>query len=132
MTEQSRTIDMQMTWRIAASIMAAALENGTGTGRDAARAELMRMADLLDQLNQQPDEPPTLWDVIASDPESRTPAFGQAFSTEAEATAYADRLERLGYAADAPLENAAVSLADGLAHAAAHFDDARIQQEPTA
>ena len=48
--ESVRFIDMTPTWRQAALIIAAALENGTGKGRDAARAELFRMADLLDQL----------------------------------------------------------------------------------
>ena len=45
-----RFIDMTPTWRQAAHIIALALENGTDKGRDAARAELFRMAELLDQL----------------------------------------------------------------------------------
>lgn len=46
----TRTIDLTPTWRQAATIIAAALENGTDTGREAARAELFRMAELMDQL----------------------------------------------------------------------------------
>lgn len=45
-----RTVRIDMTWKNAAQIIAAALENGTAQGRDAARAELFRMADLLDEL----------------------------------------------------------------------------------
>ena len=47
----SRTIDATPTWYQAATIIAAALEHGTDTGREAARAELYRMAEILDQLN---------------------------------------------------------------------------------
>lgn len=43
----ARYIDLTPTWPEAARIIAAALENGTGKGREAARAELFRMADLL-------------------------------------------------------------------------------------
>lgn len=46
----TRTIDLTPTWRQAAQIIAAALEHGTETGREAARAELFRMAEILDQL----------------------------------------------------------------------------------
>lgn len=46
----SRFIDLTPTWSEAAAIIAAALESGTGTGREAARAELFRMAAILDDL----------------------------------------------------------------------------------
>ena len=49
-TPKARYIDLTPTWREAALIIAAALENGTGKGRDAARQELFRMAEILDQL----------------------------------------------------------------------------------
>jgi len=49
----TRYIDMTPTWPEAARIIAAALENGTDKGRDAARAELFRMADILDALQKQ-------------------------------------------------------------------------------
>ena len=49
----SRFIDMTPTWAEAAQIIAAALENGTPTGQEAARKELFRMAGLLDRLNAQ-------------------------------------------------------------------------------
>lgn len=47
----SRFIDLTPTWREAATIIAAALENGTGKGREAARDELFRMATILDQIH---------------------------------------------------------------------------------
>lgn len=46
----SRFIDLTPTWQQAAAIIAVALENGTGTGREMARAELFRMAAILDDL----------------------------------------------------------------------------------
>jgi hypothetical protein len=49
----TRTIDMTPTWPQAAQIIAAALENGTDKGREAARGELFRMANLLDQLQRE-------------------------------------------------------------------------------
>lgn len=42
------TIRLEMNWSGAAGIIAAALENGTGAGRKAAREELARMADCAD------------------------------------------------------------------------------------
>lgn len=51
MPDTIRYIDMTPTWRQAAQIIAAVLENGTDKGREAARAELFRMADLLDAMN---------------------------------------------------------------------------------
>jgi len=48
-----RTIDITPTWPQAARIIAAVLETGTDKGRAAARAELFRMADLLDKLLSQ-------------------------------------------------------------------------------
>lgn len=44
-----RTIAIEMSWKGAAGIIGAALENGTGEGRRAARVELARMADLADR-----------------------------------------------------------------------------------
>lgn len=46
----NRFIDLTPTWQEAATIIAAALENGTGEGREMARAELFRMAAILDGL----------------------------------------------------------------------------------
>lgn len=53
--EGVRFIDMKPTWTQAAQIIAAALENGTDKGRDAARAELFRMASILDQITAEKD-----------------------------------------------------------------------------
>jgi hypothetical protein len=49
----TRTISLRMNWGTAAQIIAAALENGTAEGREAARAELFRMAEILDQLTSE-------------------------------------------------------------------------------
>jgi len=51
-----RTVDLTPTWRAAAQIIAAALENGTGEGKEMARAELFRMGELLDKLLEQQKE----------------------------------------------------------------------------
>lgn len=52
-TKEPRTIDLTPTWPEAARIIAAALENGTGQGRDAARSELFRMAQIIEHLTGQ-------------------------------------------------------------------------------
>lgn len=49
----SRYIDMTPTWPQAVEILIAALEDGTDTGKAAARAEFRRMAQILDQLNRE-------------------------------------------------------------------------------
>lgn len=54
-TDTPRTISLRMTWKAAAQIIAAALEHGTDEGRSAARAELFRMAAILDQQNADAD-----------------------------------------------------------------------------
>ena len=54
-----RTIDMTPTWREAAAMIATVLENGTPKGRDAARAELLRMGDLLDAHARRATDPET-------------------------------------------------------------------------
>lgn len=46
------TIRLEMNWSGAAGIIAAALENGTGAGKRAAREELARMAELADERNR--------------------------------------------------------------------------------
>lgn len=119
----TRTIDMTPTWPQAARIIAAALENGTGAGREAARAELFRMADILDQLHQAPA--PALFEVITS---RAGRAFGQTFNNEADATAYADAMRAAGYAVDPFPAFEAVSLADALDIAADHYGDASLTQ----
>lgn len=45
---KTRSIDMRMTWGVAAQIIAAVLEDGTTEGKKAARAELMSMARVAD------------------------------------------------------------------------------------
>jgi hypothetical protein len=48
----SKTIDMTPTWAAIAPVIAAALEDGTEAGKDAARTELRRMAQLADRTNE--------------------------------------------------------------------------------
>ena len=130
MTEP-RTISFDMTWTAAAQIIAAALENGTATGRDAARAELFRMAQMLDDMRQADAEPTTLYEIIAHAPESISSGYGVAFATAEDAASYADRLEHLGYTADRLEPWSAVPLPDGLQQAALFFSDPRIADAET-
>lgn len=53
----TETIDITPTWRQAAAIIAAVLENGTAEGRASARAELFRMAEMLDAMKAEQKEP---------------------------------------------------------------------------
>lgn len=69
----TRTINISPTWREAAGIIAAALENGTGTGKKAARAELFRMADMLDQLRK--DQPSAEAFAVARNQPNGQPRF---------------------------------------------------------
>lgn len=46
------SVVLDMNWRAASGIIRAALENGTGEGKRAARIELERMADLADERNE--------------------------------------------------------------------------------
>lgn len=118
-----RTIDLTPTWRQAAQIIAAALECGTGAGRDAARAELFRMGELLDQLNAERaelDRPPARFDVIAG-PSGARAAFGQSFATEADALAYAAAMRGHGFDVDTLPPVEALSVADALLYAAGHY-----------
>lgn len=94
----TRSIKIEMTWKQAAQIIAAALENGTSTGREAARAELARMADILDAMKAQEHEPTPLWEVITH--ASTGEAFGQTFDNEGKAAAYAEAMKAAGYRVD--------------------------------
>jgi len=120
----TETITMEMTWTTAAQIIAAALENGTSEGRQAARAELFRMARILDELNAQKhgetDASVARFDVIAG-PWSDRPALGQTFATEKEADAYAEAMRGNGIEAEALPAFDAVTLTEALELAADHF-----------
>ena len=116
----ARTIDLTPTWRQAAQIIAAALENGTAEGVTAARSELFRMGELLDQLNADRAKPAARFDVIAGPCGSR-PAFGQSFATEADALAYADAMRGHGFDVDTTPPITAMSVGDALLYAAGHF-----------
>lgn len=126
----SRFIDMTPTWPQAARIIAAALENGTDKGREAARTELFRMAELLDQMQQTDDTAQDFarFDVIADGYDR--PPFGQSFATAQRANAYAATLTARGYTVDVRPAVDPVSVADALTIAAAHFDDADLAAEP--
>lgn len=129
------SVDLTPTWPEAARIIAAALENGTGTGREMARAELFRMAAILDSLqqNQSDQEEPSddtrteLFEVIAH---GRTgAAFGQTFTDEGTADSYAERLRAEGYEVDPyPAYDTQPDLAAALGEAAHFFKDRGLTQ----
>lgn len=47
-TQQNETLTVEMKWKQAARYILAGLEDGTEKGRELARSELMRMADVAD------------------------------------------------------------------------------------
>lgn len=129
----SRYIEMQMTWTVAAQIIAAALENGTGEGREAARSELFRMAKILDNLRpeQLAGEPDiaNVWEVIAEPKNGEQPPFGQTFFDEAQAARYARAMRRAGYSADlSPAFTAMPTSEAALKQAAIFYDDTRLME----
>ena len=132
MTENTRSIPLVPTWRVAVQILTTALENGTGTGKEAARAELLRMADILDQLRDQQDEPTTTFDVIADALKQPAAAFGQSFASEDDAKAYAEQLEATGYSAEVLPGQDTVKPAEALRIAAEYFGDDRLNPEQEA
>jgi hypothetical protein len=67
----SRFIDLTPTWKEAAAIIAAALEGGTGTGREMARAELFRMAAILDGLKAEQTAAEAATFIIAKTDDAR-------------------------------------------------------------
>ena len=128
-------IDLTPTWPEAARMIAAALENGTGEGRTMARAELFRMADILDSLKQtqsdhkkpSDDTETGLFEVIAHGRNGA--AFGQTFTNEATADSYAERLRAKGYEVDPyPAFDTQPDLAAALGEAAHFFKDRRLTQ----
>lgn len=131
----SRMIQMDMTWTGAAQIIAAALENGTGEGRAAARQELHRMAGILDRLRAADGDPHSaapvdLFEVIADHPEHGPAAFGQTFNDQATADAYTRHLQRHGYNADrSPAFETVATLAAALDSARDYFSDDRLKAD---
>lgn len=122
----SRTIDISMNWHTAAQIIAAALENGTGAGKQAARAELGRMAAILDSMA---DQQSALFEVIAHSATTGA-AFGQTFEAQSMADSYAQTMQAKGYIVDdypafCPVSNAA----EALAQARAFFNDESLTPE---
>lgn len=119
----SRFIDLTPTWQEAAAIIAAALENGTGTGREMARAELFRMAAILDDLktDQENGKAVDLWEVISTNADGA--AFGQTFHSEQTAAAYTRTMQAKGYSADmSPAFNTQPDLKTALQNAASFYD----------
>lgn len=124
----TRYIDMTPTWGQAARIIAAALENGTDKGRDAARTELFRMAELIDQLTAERAEleSPARFDVIADG--YTCPPFGQSFADSADAARYATTLQAHGYTVQSLPAVEAVTANDALRIAADHFAHAELAE----
>jgi hypothetical protein len=121
---KGKRISLIPTWQEAATIIAAALENGTGKGRDMARAELFRMASILDDLKTSETE---LFEVIAKS--ANGPAFGVTFTEKATADSYAERLTSRGYEIDPyPAYTAQTDLGQALAQAAEISGDEGLTQ----
>jgi hypothetical protein len=110
----STTINLNPTWREAATIIAAVLESGTAEGRAMARAELFRMASILNELKTSET---VLYEVIARG--ENGPAFGMTFTEQETAESYAEALKAKGFKIDPfPAYNAHKNLAEALAQAA--------------
>lgn len=114
-----RFIDVTPTWRTAAQIIAAALENGTDAGREAARAELSRMADMLDALKAEQQNGTALWEVITE--ASTGQPFGQTFGHQENAEAYAAAMRAAGYRAEVSPEFGTQPSFDAAMRSAAEF-----------
>lgn len=124
-----RTINLNSTWREAMTIYLAALEHGTGDGREAARKELQRVAEMLDSLAEQDRQPRGVFEVITDGPGK--PAYGITFGTAEEAQTYSERMTAAGYTDATCAVTICESAADGLAEAADFYgDDTLLQQEP--
>ncbi len=94
----TRYIDATPTWATAAQIIAAAIENGTDTGREAARAELSRMGKMLDAMKAEQENGTALWEVITE--ASTGQPYGQTFGHLENAEAYAAAMQAAGYRAE--------------------------------
>ena len=79
-------------------------------------------------------EPITTFDVIADALTQPAVAFGQSFTSEDDAKAYADQMEALGYSAEVLPGHETVTPAEALRIAAEYFGDDRLnpEQEATA
>jgi putative hemolysin len=118
------TISFEMTWQTAVEILIAALEDGTGEGKKAARKEVRRMAEILDHLKNRDAATPAIgrWDVICNNPTGI--AFGVTFGDEDQAGTYADRMAAAGYEVDRlPAFEAETSAEGALIAAAEVFAD---------
>lgn len=61
----TRTIDMTPTWEYAMKIHIMVLEDGTETGKQAAREEIFRVARVMDRLNTAIRDVPELRTILA-------------------------------------------------------------------
>jgi len=121
MTDAPQTIDLTPTWAEAMTILCAALENGTGEGRDAARRELARVAGMLDELADNLGVPLQAFDVIAG--RETEGDFNATFTTDAAAHDYAERMRAHGFAVGAVAKIELHTTAEsGMADAARFFD----------
>lgn len=124
---EPRTINIRPTWQEAMQILIAALEHGTGEGRDAARKELHRAAGILDALAADRADRLDVFDVIANHPDGS--AYGITFSNQQAANEYARRMIAAGYEDCAVLPiTARETSAAGIAEAADYFGDASLRQ----
>jgi len=129
----SRTISFKMDWKTAVEILLAALEDGTGDGKRAARKEVRRMAEILDSSTAEDEgqaQRTSLYEVIADHTDHGTAAYGVTFTDAATAEEYAETMRRLGYTVGPwPEYTTEPSLAAALDSARRFFEDDRIPQE---
>jgi len=122
---EGQTIRLEMSWREAAQIIAAALEHGTDKGRDAGRTELYRMAELLDDLRGQPDNAhAAVFEVRTVDPARPDTPLVLYFQTLADASGFWEIAEGFGYSAEVYSMEPS-SLSAGLGKALDFFADRR-------
>ena len=65
MQDEVRTIDMTPTWQSAVQIYCAVLEDGSEDGKRGARQELLRIARIVDRLNEAAKKDDKLVSLIA-------------------------------------------------------------------
>lgn len=116
-----RTISFDLSWQQAANIIALALENGTGEGKAHARAELQRMAQILDHYRAAENGERATPDTFLADgqeaPAEETPQYGVAmYGPDERPRAYYRSTRAIDWTTEAQAELMTREDADLLAH----------------
>lgn len=118
----ARTTDLSPTWPETVEILLAALENGRSNGKAAARAEIRRMAQILDQFHKDQAERITIFEVITK--RNRAQPYGVTFESEEAAKGYLDHMRAAGYTdRGTGVIVVKATSAEGLAYAAEFYRD---------